>query len=383
MKKSLFFLAAGAVALTACTSEEVIDDVVKKQNAITFENVVDKLSRADVEDLTATDLTHFSVFGYYITPNEDGTVNESSTTAIPVFDNVLVTRNDYNTWSYAGDLRYWVPGGRYFFYAYSCGNTNKLQADGAYGTFEFDMATGKTNTERALMIKDYLCDNTHQHDLIYASNTGADAEAGKIGSGIIAGPAGSNQTVDLKFKHILSKITAAFSSKFPDGYTVEVSNVSVQGIYNKGTYNPNAAQGWQDQSKSASFPYVDLYKTSDSDLTPMEIINEKDTDGNQIYKSTNSAYVMPRAYNQEDSNVSIVFNVKVLNKEQAVLNQLMTASFKPTWQAGYKYTYKIELSGSAAGLQAIAFLVVTDGEGNLGWNDGSSNDPIKVDGSNN
>lgn len=375
MKKSLFFLAAGAMALSACTSEEVIEDVVQKQNAISFENVVNKLSRADVEELTATELKHFSVFGYYITPNEDGTVNTESTTAIPVFENVLVTRNEYSTWGYASDPRYWVPGGRFFFYAYSCGNTNKLQADGAYGTFGFNMENGKTINERALMINGYICDNTHQHDLIYASNTGVD------GNGIVAGPAGSNKTVGLAFKHILSKVSAQFSSKFPAGYTVEVSNVSIQGIYNTGNYNPNAAQGWQDQSKSTTFPYVDLYKTSDVDTNPITVVNELDKDGKQVYKSTNSAFVMPRAYNEGDPMVSIQFNVKVLNKNQAVLNQLMTASFKPTWQAGYKYVYSIDLSGSAAGLQAIAFTIVTDENGNLVWNTGS--DTIPVDVSNN
>lgn len=371
MKKTLFFLAAGALALSACTSEEVIDDVVLKQNAISFENVVNKLTRGNVEELTATDLSHFSVFGFYITPNDDGTVNNESTTAIPVFENVLVSRNDYNAWSYLGDLRYWVPGGRYFFYAYSCGNTNKLQADGAYGTFGFNMDNGKTPTERALMINDYLCDNSHQHDLIYASNTGAD------GNGIIAGAAGSNEVVGLAFKHILSKVTAQFSSKFPVGYTVEITNVSIQGIYNKGNYNPNAAQGWQDQSKSTAYPYVYLYKTSDLDTTPLLVLNETDKDGQQVYQPTNSAFVLPRAYNDNDALVSIQFNVKVLNKGQSVLNQLMTASFKPTWQAGYKYVYNIDLSGSAAGLQAIAFTVITDEEGNLVWTPGS--ETITVD----
>lgn len=67
MKRSIFYFALSALALTACTSEDVKNDDVAKRSAIGFENVANKFSR--VEDLTNVSLSQFNVFGYYTTPD--------------------------------------------------------------------------------------------------------------------------------------------------------------------------------------------------------------------------------------------------------------------------------------------------------------------------
>ncbi|MDE6308863.1 MAG: fimbrillin family protein, partial [Muribaculaceae bacterium] len=66
MKKHFFYLAAGAFALTACTSEDVIDDVQTTRNPIQFENVVNKMTRAT--DLNTSNFKQFNVFGFYTVP---------------------------------------------------------------------------------------------------------------------------------------------------------------------------------------------------------------------------------------------------------------------------------------------------------------------------
>lgn len=361
MKKSIFFLAAGAMALSACTSEEVIEDVVRQQNAIGFETVANKMSRLDdVTDLIGDNLEHFSVFGYYTTPdveNSDGTTT-TSMTAIPVFNDVLVYRtNNGTSWKYDGDARYWVPGGHYYFYAYNCGNTDHLDTT-KYGKFIFDLEGEKSNTERVLKIEDYICNENHQHDLIYAYNVGQDNTGQTAPSintfpGIVAREKGNNGPVKFQFNHILTKVKAQFASRFPEDYIVNVSNVIIQGIYDKGTYNP--CVGWTDKGygKTVNYPKVYLLKTYDQDTDELEIKYTHDKDGNLVFTPSHSAFVLPKTYNQED--VTIKFDIEVVNKNKTVLTKTMVASFKPSWTQGCSYTYNITLDGSAANLDQISF----------------------------
>lgn len=84
MAKRYLLIAASALALTACSSEEVIDDVAASRNQIRFENVVNKPSRA-VKDLDMNSLLQFNVFGFYTMP-------EDETHAHEVFNNVAVKK---------------------------------------------------------------------------------------------------------------------------------------------------------------------------------------------------------------------------------------------------------------------------------------------------
>ncbi|MDE5786893.1 MAG: fimbrillin family protein, partial [Duncaniella sp.] len=122
MKNQFFFLALGAVALTACTSEEVVD-VSVQSNAIGFENAVMKQSRADAQvgDLTTDNLDKFMVYGYYT--KEGQTANP-----IQVFGGDAVTKQN-GGWSYSG-TRFWVPDATYSFFAYSCAD---VALDNNYG----------------------------------------------------------------------------------------------------------------------------------------------------------------------------------------------------------------------------------------------------------
>lgn len=358
MKKSIFFLAAGAYALTACTSEEVIDDVVLKQNAIGFETVANKMSRLDdVKDLVGGDLEFFNVYGYYTTPdveNSDGTTTPSLT-AIPVFNNVKVKRTSTGAaWTYDGDARYWVPGGHYYFYAYNCGNAEKGLSE-QYGKFVFDLEGEKANTERVLKIEDYVCNETHQHDLIYAYNVGQKIDGNSTPiitsfPGIVASETG-NKSVKFQFNHILTKVKAQFASRFPEDYTVNVSDVTINGLYDKATYNPN--NGWDFYTKTVTYPKVFLLKTNDAETDELEIKYQLDKDNNLVYTPTHSAFVLPKTYNNEE--VAIKFDIEVVNKDKVVMHKTMVANFKPSWTQGCSYTYNITIDGSAANLEQISF----------------------------
>lgn len=372
MKRKLFYFAVSALALTACTSENVVEDKVRDSKAIGFDNVVNKLTR-DVSDLTYNSLTQFNVFGFYTTPG-------NANVAVEEFTNVPVYRQSGGTWSYILDgegnrttqpEKFWMPDARYYFYAYSCGNELLPDTQFSFNTSDALSASGRT-----LKINNYLCDATHQHDLIYATNTGA-VEGNKFAG--ILGLATGNDLVTFQFTHLLSKVSAKFTSNMTSDYTIEISNVSIENIRNIGDYNPET--GWQNVLRTENgSAHVFLLNTSDPDISPIQ------TGAGQADAVSQSAYVIPWGYDGQESAdatkstwVNIKFTATLYNKSEKILVQELTGKFNPTWLAGYSYVYNVQLDGSALGLKAIAFTTATDKDGNVitDWTNGTGSIEIK------
>lgn len=364
MKRRFFYFAVSALVLSACTSEDVLDDAVKNSNVITFENVVNKPTRGDVVDLSYDNLKNFSVFGYYITPSP--TPGTSTKVAVEIFNNILVKRNDNNIdWSYTdGGARYWVPDATYYFFAYSCGQTEKLGT--TYGKFKMNTEEDGIDVDkRVLTINDYLCDYNHQHDLIYATNTGYTATQH------------DNPPVAFTFNHILSKIQATFTNGFHEGYVVEISDVRLSHIYNTGSYNPNS--GWS-QAKTRvpenTSPYVYLLDPRTqpaAEIITLDNIDEKTGNSAIVPKTTYSAVVLPHMYteNSTEDAVYLTFNMKVLNKGKEIMSKAMSATLYPNWKPGYSYTYNITVDALAADLDEISFTVSAV----EGWKDNDTYNP--------
>ncbi len=349
MKKNLFYFAAGVLALTACTSEDVVDDAARSRNVIGFENVVNKLSRAD--DITNSQFNQFYVYGYY---NKEG-VNFS-----PVFENVLVSRLSTNDgWTYFDeitkeDYRYWIPGAKYHFFAYSCGDGAKL--DGI-------TCTSLNDGTSTFSLANYVCDATHQSDLIFAFNSGSD----NLG---IEGKESANQDVALNFVHVLSKVNATFSSGFPKGYVVKISDVTIRNIADEGAflYQPDETQKYAwNATRVADDATVVLWNAAD----PIAVSFTDDAETNS--KDTNSAYVIPNRYN--DPNVTINFTIDVIDQGNVIMHKDLIGYFQPNWLPGYTYTYNIKVDGSAAKLDVIAFTTTVDENGNIvasNWGNGDA-----------
>lgn len=361
MRKHLFFLAAGALALTACTSEDVIDDVASTRNVIQFENVVNNLTRA--EDLTNTNLTQFNVFGFY-------TMIDNANYAHQIFNNEAVTKEGAD-WTYSGQSRSWVPGAQHYFYAYSCGNVSKLGSD--YGTFKVDMeeqqtetSTGKPAEQRKLEILNYLCDYTHQHDLVFATYQ---AEGKPTGD--------TNDPVTFTFNHILSKLQAKFTTTLPEEYTVVIKNVQISNIYNKGTYKWDEQYGWvwSDQSRPTNdAPMVFLQNTKgtgngvdeggnlikDPELTvtnsTVDVTVNDQVVSQQLAVPTKYAYVIPNNHKQGD--VLFSFEIDVMVKgNYTIKGKTLSAVLQPDWKQGCWYTYNVNIDQNALSLQGITFQV--------------------------
>ena len=214
MKKQLFYLALGAIALSACTSEEVVDVSVPQSKAIGFENVVMRQSRADQAipgDLTNANLDKFLVYGFYTRENE--TANP-----IQIFSGEAVTRENDGTWTYK-NTRFWVPGATYHFFAYSCAD---IALDNTFGTIGLDL--NSVGDSRQLIMSNYRCDSKHNHDLIYAQAKDI------VGLAISESDQTPNSNVSFNFEHILSKIDVIFTSEFSADYDIVIKDMQRQEV---------------------------------------------------------------------------------------------------------------------------------------------------------
>lgn len=327
MKKHLFPLALGILTLSACTSEDVVDVSPTQGNTIGFENVVNKSSRAVDGDLTNGSFDNFLVYGYYI--------KKGMATPIQIFNGVSVhktTDKGQQKWVYDG-TRFWVPGCLYYFYAYSCADIALVNGMGNPVFSLFD-ATAVSTESRSLILQQYLCDSGHQHDLVTAEN-----------EDILASEKG-NKDVSLTFNHALSKVKAVFSTDFPAGYKVYITNVYMSGFYNKADYNISAnswSNYWKDVNNPASVPL------SVPDKAYVE-------NGPNREVATSEAFVIPKLYDPiTNENVQLHFTIAITKDGETVLERKIIGTWSPQWVKANIYRYNINISGSSAGIEAIVF----------------------------
>lgn len=333
MKKSIFLLAAGAMALTACTQSEVIEEGVQS-NAIGFQNTVGKETRA----LDKTSLNHFNVYAYYTPENGSG--------AVQVFSGDEVTLSG-TTWTYT-NTRYWVPGAQYYFYAYSCEN-NDLQNGSPVMNLD-----GDTPQARALRINDFICNDDHQHDFIIAKNI---SMTGKDTSGDKDNPA--NSKVALNFKHILTKINVVFTSEFAPGYNIVIGDVKVTNIRDKGNYSA-ASESWNNQARTKTENFAEgdygTFVKFAGFVEGKNIASKGETAADNVTAKTTDCYVLPYSYTTE-GDVKLRFNIEVVDAttNQTILEREMVGSWNPSWVLGTSYTYTVKITGTTADLEPIVF----------------------------
>lgn len=345
MKKHLFFMAAGVMALAACTSEDVVDVSSTQGNAIGFENVVNKATRAVDGDLSLSTFDQFFVYGYYLKPQ--------MTTPIQIFNGVPVTAvkgedGKISGWTYAG-TRYWVPDCSYFFYAYSCADVELGTGFGTAGMSLFDQQSTSVDG-RALIIQKYLCDKTHNHDLITAEN-----------ETITAGEKG-NPLVSLEFSHALCKIKAEFTTDFPAGYEVYVSNVYVTSFYRFADFNVGKGE-WSNFGGQDNLNPIQLNVIADPGKN---FVTNKA--GSEL--TTSEAFVIPKLYDTANSeNVELHFSIDVKKDGLLILQRNIHGTWSPQWTKGNIYQYSINISGSTAGIEPIVFAASQSLSGNKDWSD--------------
>lgn len=338
-------MAAGVMTLAACTSEDVVDESKTQSNAISFENVVNKATRAIDGDLNLKTFDQFMVYGYYLKPQ--------MTTPIQIFNGVPVNAskdNDGNItgWSYAG-TRYWVPDCSYFFYAYSCGNAELATGFGSAGMSLFDQVNTSVDS-RALILQKYLCDQSHNHDLITAENETITATEKK------------NPQVALEFSHALCKIKAEFTTDFPDDYKVYVSNVFVTSYYRYADFNVGKGE-WSNFGGKDNTNPITLNVLAEKD---MNFVTNKA--GSEL--QTSEAFIIPKIYDAvNNDNVELHFSIDVKKDGVLILQRNIHGTWSPQWNKGNIYQYSINISGSTAGIEPIVFAASQSLTGNQDWTD--------------
>lgn len=343
MKKSFLFLAVCAAALTACTSEEVIEEGVQS-NAIGFQHHIGKESRA-LTTGEGGNFNKFYVYGYY-------TQSTAPNNPVSVFDGEEVTlKSKSEGWGY-NDTRYWVPEATYYFYAYSCENAKPTTQDVGLNL------EGTTKEQRALKITGYTTHN--HHDLIYATN-----DAGIVGKEKGEG----NDKVALTFKHILSKIMIEFDSEFAPGYDIEVSNVSIQNAYDKADYNPYATTKWGNVSRTSTDENnptkIDLALLAEKNIASAADPSVEDSE--ELKAATVDGYVIPHKYST--SFVKLVFTIDVKQGDDVMFSRTLTGKWSPNWEEGKAYKYNVKINGTAADLEPIVFETSQEIEG---WGPGDT-----------
>lgn len=330
MKKVLLFSAA-ILALSSCSNTDVLEEGnIQQTNAIGFQTLVNKESRA----ITVDNFDQFLVYGSYKVAGSD--------VSMQLFNGVPVTKSG-NSWTYT-DTRYWIEGGTYTFSAYAV--DDDALPSGANANFR---------DSKYLNITNFRCDESVQKDLVYA----------RI---VSYGPARAtgNPVQSLNFEHVLARIQFKFENQFPADYNVKVADLEVINVRNYGNF-----YGSQFYSETVNcWVKPDGQGITDEYTVPTRYPNDQAkptvkpalSDANATIASgssatTDFAYVIP--YKYSDANVKISFHIFVTRTVGAetvnVFDKVLTASICPEWKMSHSYCYTIGLSGNSSGLDPIVF----------------------------
>lgn len=343
MKKiSTLFLSAGVLAMTGCTSSEILEEAAPElRGAISFGTTnVSKPSRAALDggvSLSNTTLAEFYVCGSYKTAAEG---------LKTVFNNVKTEKKEDGTWQYVGGDRFWVPEAMYTFAAFSCSNS--------YDPNNAGLPTFAFYENGILNFKEYVC---HNHDLVYAYT---DA---------IEGKETGNQTVNLQFKHILTRLKFSFECTAPGSdYKIELSEVKLSGMINSADYNGETHvwgnhKVFNDQVAVESLSSVDGTNTVPDNTG---VTDEK----NKKYLEYTPIFVIPNKY-AEKNVVNLTFKMTVKYNAEKILERDVIATWTPDWEQGKSMNNIVSINfEDASGLEPIRFSASVVGDSGAeadGW----------------
>lgn len=207
MKKSYLMIAAAATLLAACASNDTFKDVEEEESAITFNQALNKTTRAYIADEAGlAGEGGFIVYGY-----KKKTSEQNWTAAQTIFNGVNVKSTNGTSWSY-DNLRFWDKNGTYNFYAiapYSpTTGTYSLVDNTAYDALKFKITGAASAISTAS--DDYLIDR----------------DGAKNVDGAYTGS--THDVVNIDFHHIMAKIDFKLKSTLSTG-TITVTKLVMTG----------------------------------------------------------------------------------------------------------------------------------------------------------
>ena len=313
MKKT-FCILATALALVACSNDEVIE-TIDNQAEIGFESFVGKATRAT--DATAANLSWFKVFGYM----KDKTTNTENTT---IFDGTLVSKSG-GAWSYS-PTQYWVANKDYFFTAAGSQAEEANCGFIAQGPTAFDDNTTDYKGNATITFNngttavDELGGAAGQSDLVYAFATKS-TDATKI----TADPG----KVQFAFKHALSRVKVTFTNKMgSDIYTIKITNLKIKNAYQSAKFDVKTA-AWSEQTTAVELGFDNAGFSTEG----------KAANNNSTASSTLFLIPATIAYN-------ISYDVELLQGTTSIATYSHTtdALASTEYKAGYSYNFVAELT---------------------------------------
>lgn len=216
MKKQFFYMAAAAIALTSCSSEDVIE--VNQGDAIEF-----RVSTGIGSNSRGTETTTGNLTQFFITAINSGNL---------YFQNALFTEVEGNKYTHS-PAYYWPGNGSTVdFYGFSYYTTTNF-TDGTVSDFGTVSIDGSTKQITNFTVKDEVAD---QVDLVTTTAQGSSQNQGSM---------------TLTFNHVLSQIRIK-AKNTNSNYKYEIMGVKIGHIKNKGTY---------------TFPAIPATATSEGDAT--------------------------------------------------------------------------------------------------------------------
>lgn len=209
MKKSLFIVALGVLALTSCSQDEVLQ---VNQDAVTFSVATENAGRGAVT--TTANIDNFMVKAFNVDASGFNTsVFMNNMEVYRVKDN-----GAWSDWTY-NSTKFWPNAGAINFYSYSPADLN----DKSFATVTIDPTIGSNGSTSNLGAQTitYTVPTTcgDQIDVLYALNTGLTK---------------ADKNVGVNFRHALSQVV--FHAKnIKEDLIVEIEGVRVVNVKNSGT----------------------------------------------------------------------------------------------------------------------------------------------------
>lgn len=325
MKKSLFIMALGAIALTSCSQDEVLE---VKKDAISFATITGNASRATTYNSTTNKVTKFKVTGLVTDATSTKAYFENLTLATAV--------------SGVYDSGYYWPTGTMDFYAVA-------PEDYSITTGTLAAAASKVG-DAAAKIKNVTiaADATSQADIVYALSTGKTKPAAAT-------------PVDLNFQHALAQVDfkVKIDASVKQALKVVVKSVTVKNLQGTGDYSlPSSTTDTDTDGKGSWAISGDLVDYKVTPATAFTINNgtgstEVETD------ATESMLLLPQAIaaSTYDSGWTakglFVLEADVYSMEGG--NEVLLVSedtyipYAIDWAEGNKYTYTFVYTASGNG----------------------------------
>lgn len=328
MKKSLFIMALGAIALTSCSQDEIIE---VKQDAIAFSAFTENASRATAT--TAGTLTDFIVYA-----------NEYGAEGKPYIQGVVADDDNSlpgaGTWSLKSTY-YW-PVANLDFYCIS-------PATITGGTI--------TLTNNIPSVASYNVGSAHSEDLLYSVSLNTE----ETETGI----------AQINFRHALAMVD--FKVKTLKDYALDVKvedikikNVSQTATYTlisctEGTYNniPTSSTADVVAANRGAWSALDAAEQEYAfDVTDLTLDIEEDATQDVVEDVVGGPYfVLPQTLTADDAlsypvTGKSMFAIKcvVSRKGVTIYDDYVFIPVSGTWKEGYKYTYTF-IFGQGAGYE--------------------------------